>query len=250
MFDSVQHFSQFNLAVFVSGSGSNLQAIIDAVEYAVECKKNENKDYELANVNIALVISDREGAYALERAKKHNIKTAVIGKSETAVLFDTLKSHSIDGIVLAGYLSIMQPEIINAYENRIINIHPSLLPMFGGKGFYGLRVHQAVLASGVKFSGATAHIVDCGVDTGPALVRGVVPVLVDDAAETLQKRVLEIEHVVLVRAVKALVEDGIEALIQKPITLIDDNDKEGVFQFAKGLTTLGNALTVEDKEER
>jgi len=227
--------SYFNLAILISGSGSNLEAVIDAVASG-----------SISNAKVALVISNREGVYGLERAEKHGITNLVIGKNDTEKLLHTLEAYEINGIVLAGYLSILPKNVVEAYNKKIVNIHPALLPMFGGKGFYGLRVHQAVLASGVKFSGATAHIVDCGVDTGPALVRGVVPVLVDDAAETLQKRVLEIEHVVLVRAVKALVEDGIEALIQKPITLIDDKDREETFEFAKGLQELGNALTVED----
>jgi len=227
LFDSVQHFSRFNLAVFASGSGSNLQAIIDAVESAAENKDCE-LDGELANVNIALVISDREGAYALERAKKHNIKSMVIGKNETAVLLDTLKMHNIDGIVLAGYLSIMQPEVINAYENRIINIHPSLLPMFGGKGFYGMRVHQAVIESGEKYSGATIHLVDTGVDTGQVLERFVVEVLPEDTAETLQKRVLETEHFLIVKGVKILTR------IKSDESIIDVIAKEGTGMGIQG----------------
>jgi len=191
----------FNLAVFVSGSGSNLQAIIDAVEN----KANDINNFYPSKATIALVVSDREGVYALERAKKHNIKTVVIGKNETTVLLDTLKSHGVEGIILAGYLSIVSPEIIRAYKDKIINIHPSLLPMFGGKGFYGMKVHQAVIESGEKYSGATIHLVDEGIDTGQILHRFAIEVLPDDTPESLQKRVLEVEHDLIVTAVKHFV---------------------------------------------
>jgi len=213
--DKEQNSRQFNLAVFVSGSGSNLQAIIDAVESAVESKRNENKDSELANVNIVLVISDREGAYALERAKKHGIKSEVIGKNEAARLLDTLKSFDIDGIVLAGYLSILPSEVIDEYKDKIINIHPALLPMFGGKGFYGMKVHQAVIESGEKFSGATIHLVDSGIDTGAVLARFIIEVLPDDTPESLQKRVIKIEHNLVVDGVKILADSKFDESVLK-----------------------------------
>jgi len=186
----------FNLAVLISGSGTNLQAIIDAIENGT-----------IPGAKIELVISNRTGAYGLERAKKHGITNMVIDKNDTAHLLNTLKNHNINGIVLAGYLSILPPEVIKAYTGKIINIHPALLPKFGGKGFYGIKVHQAVLASGDKTSGATAHLVDEGIDTGKILVQKKVPVLPDDTAETLQKRVLEAEHIILVEAVKMMVND-------------------------------------------
>ena len=198
----------FNLAVLISGSGTNLQAVIDATENG-----------EIPNAKVALVVSNKEGAYGLERAKKHGIKNTVIDKNETTKLLNSLKTHDIAGIVLAGYLSILPPEVINEYNGKIINIHPALLPKFGGKGFYGIKVHQAVLASGEDYSGATAHIVDSGIDTGSILVQGIVPVQSDDTAESLQKRVLEIEHIVLVQAVKALVENKIEKLVINPLTV-------------------------------
>lgn len=200
--------SLFNLAVLISGSGTNLQAVIDAVEGGI-----------IPNARLVPVISDREGVFGLERAKKHNIDNMVINKNDTALLHNTLKSYNTDGIVLAGYLSILPPEIISTYDGKIINIHPALLPDFGGKGFYGIKVHQAVLASGEKVSGATAHLVDNGIDTGPVLVRGTVPVLPDDTAESLQKRVLEKEHIVLVRAVKALADGEVDSLKKNPLTL-------------------------------
>jgi len=205
----------FNLAVLISGSGSNLQAVIDAVE-----------DGTIPNAKVALVVSSREGVFGLERAQKHGITNMVINRLDTDRLLETLKEHDINGIVLAGYLTVLTPDVIAAYSGKIINIHPALLPLFGGKGFYGIRVHQAVLASGVKYTGASAHIVDCGIDTGAVLVRGVVPVLSDDTAESLQKRVLTVEHKVLVQAVKAMVEDRIEELIKNPMLQIDEGVNE------------------------
>jgi len=204
----------FNLAVLISGSGSNLQAVIDAVENGT-----------IPNAKVALVVSSRENVYGLERAEKHGITNMVIDRPDTETLINILKAHKIDGIILAGYLTVLSPDVITAYTGRIINIHPALLPLFGGKGFYGIKVHQAVLESGVKYTGATAHIVDYGVDTGAILVRGVIPVLPDDTAESLQKRVLEIEHRVLVQAVKAMVEGRIEELIKNPFTMINEDDE-------------------------
>ena len=202
--------SSFKLAVLISGSGSNLQAVMDAVENG-----------KIPNTGVALVVSNREGAYGLERAALHGVPNMVIDKNDSSKLLEMLDSYNINGIILAGYLAILPPEVINKYSGRIINIHPALLPMFGGKGFYGLKVHQAVLASGASYSGATAHIVDCGIDTGAALVRGVVPILTGDSAEDLQKRVLAIEHNVLVKAAKIMVENKIEKAMKKPMLAID-----------------------------
>jgi len=228
----------FRIAVLISGSGSNLQAIIDFTE-------NET----VSNFEIALVVSSREGAYGLERAKKHGIKSAVIGKDNTDKLLEALSENNIDGIVLAGYLSILPPSVINAYENRIINIHPALLPQFGGMGFYGLKVHQAVLDSGVPYTGASVHIVDCGVDTGAVLIRGVIAVLPDDTAESLQKRVLGVEHTIIVLAVKALADGDTDKLKQKPLMLISDSDRKGVRTYAKEFKELGEKLIDADSEE-
>jgi phosphoribosylglycinamide formyltransferase-1 len=200
--------SSFNLAVLISGSGSNLQAVIDAIENGT-----------IPNAKVALVVSSRENVYGLERAQKYGITNIVIDRHDTKKLMETLKKHRIDGIILAGYLTVLAPDVITAYSGRIINIHPALLPLFGGKGFYGIKVHQAVLAAGEKHTGATAHLVDCGVDTGAVLVRGVLPILPDDTAESLQKRVLVIEHKVLVQAVKALVDGKTEDLIKNPLTI-------------------------------
>jgi len=197
----------FNLAVLISGSGSNLQAVIDAIE-----------DNTISGTTLGLVISNREGVYGLERASKHGIKNLVIDGKNPAKLLEILKTHEIDGIVLAGYLSILPPEVVEAYSKRIINIHPALLPKFGGKGFYGIKVHQAVLDSGVTQTGATVHIVDSGIDTGAILARRIVPVQDGDTAEILQKRVLEAEHKVLVYTVKAMTEGKLSELAAQPVT--------------------------------
>jgi len=226
----------FNLAVLISGSGSNLQAVIDAA-----------RNGTIPNAKVTLVVSSRENVFGLERAAKHGITNMVIDRLDTAKLMDTLKAHSIDGIILAGYLTVLAPEIITAYSGRIINIHPALLPLFGGKGFYGIKVHQAVLASGVQYTGATAHLVDYGIDTGAILVRGVIPVLPNDTAESLQKRVLKIEHNILVQAVKALVDGKTEELIQNPLTITNEDDRDGIHEYTKGLIEPGNSLTHTDK---
>lgn len=176
-----------NIAVFVSGGGTNLQAIIDNIE-----------DGSISKARIALVISNKADAYALERAKKHNIKTKVISKKDfddridyINAQLDILEEHKIDLIVLAGYLSIVPELIIKKYSNKIINVHPSLIPAFSGKGYYGLKVHEEVLKRGCKLTGATVHFVDEGTDTGLIIMQKAVGVEVEDTAESLQKRVME-----------------------------------------------------------
>jgi len=200
--------SLFNLAVLISGTGSNLQAVIDAVENGY-----------IKNAKIALVVSNREGVYGLQRAEKHEIENIVIKKNEPDKLLDTLIKRDINGVILAGYLSVIPSEIVSAYAGRIINIHPALLPSYGGMGYYGLNVHKAVLKAGDKITGATAHIVDTGVDTGAVLIQGKVPVLPGDTPEILQKRVLKTEHKVLVQAIRALVEGETNNLSKNPIML-------------------------------
>lgn len=181
----------FNIAVLISGGGTNLQALIDA---------NKEDKWQ-----IKLVVSDKQNAFGLKRAVSANIKTLFISKYEPVKLLDSLKENDIDGIVLAGYLSILPHEIIKVYEGKIINIHPSLIPAFCGKGFYGAKVHSAVLESGVKVTGATAHFVDTGIDTGPIILQKTVPVLDGDTVDSLQKRVLQTEHEILVEAVRILI---------------------------------------------
>ena len=188
-----------NIAVFVSGGGSNLQSIIDGC--AGGCIKGK----------IRAVISSKEGVYALERAKAAEIPHYVFQKKDyqnaDALYGDILKlleSLETDIIVLAGYLSILNGEIVRRFKNRIINVHPSLIPSFCGMGYYGIKVHEAVLAYGCKVTGATVHFVDEGADTGPIILQEAVEVKEDDTPQSLQHRVLEVEHRLLPRAVKLL----------------------------------------------
>lgn len=179
-----------NITVLVSGGGTNLQAIIDAINSGT-----------VQNARIGLVISSRDDAYALRRAEAAGIKTEVISRKKCAdgaeyekKMLDAMQGgsgHETDLIVLAGFLTVLPEGIIKAYENRIINIHPSLIPSFCGKGYYGLRVHEEVLKRGVKLTGATVHFVDSGCDTGPIILQKAVEVREDDSPETLQKRVME-----------------------------------------------------------
>ena len=178
------------IAVLASGGGTNLQTLIDAVD------KGD------INGEIAAVISDNENAYALERARKHGIKAIYINRKLLAErLMAELQKLDIELVVLAGFLSILDRELVKAYEGRIINIHPSLIPSFCGKGFYGERVHKAALEYGVKVSGATVHFVDEGTDSGPIIFQEAVPVYFEDTSETLAARVLQVEHRLLPAAV-------------------------------------------------
>ena len=175
-----------NIAVLVSGGGTNLQALIDAQGKVLQHGK------------IKLVISSKPGVYALHRAEKVGIEHCVIAKRDyttqeefSNALLQQLQSYQIDMIVLAGYLSILDETIIRAYPNRIINIHPSLIPSFCGKGYYGLKVHEAALHYGVKVTGATVHIVNEIPDGGKILLQKAVDILPTDTPETLQQRVME-----------------------------------------------------------
>ena len=189
------------VAVLVSGGGTNLQAIIDKVA-----------DGSLPQVELVKVIASKESAYALERAAKAGIETAV-AKEQPQVL-EELEGSGAEIIVLAGYMKVLSPEIIKKYRNRIINIHPSLIPKYCGKGFYGIRVHNAVIAAGEKESGATVHYVDEGVDTGEIILQEKVPVLEGDTPEDLAARVLKTEHVILAEGLKISIQnlekEGIE----------------------------------------
>ena len=186
------------IAVFVSGSGSNLQSIIDNIENGT------------LNCEISYVIADRE-CFGLERAEKHGIKSIMLDKKLfgdklsdeiSAILENDIEKT--DYIVLAGYLSILSESFINKWNRKIINIHPSLLPKFGGKGMYGMNVHRAVIEAKETESGCTIHFVDTGVDTGEIILQIKVPVLSDDTPEILQKRVLEKEHILLIEGIKKL----------------------------------------------
>lgn len=193
-----------NIAVFISGGGTNLQAIINAVK--------ENK----INGKIKLVFSNRKNAYGLIRAQNESIDTFYLNRKKFFCneeyderILEELERKNIDLIVLAGYLNILSSKFVSKYSNRIINIHPSLIPSFCGDGFYGENVHKAVIKSGVKFTGATTHFVDEKVDTGAIILQDVVPVLINDDFETVAKRVLEIEHEILVKTVKAFCDNKI-----------------------------------------
>ncbi len=188
-----------NIAVLVSGSGTNLQALIDSQNSGL-----------IRDGRIRLVVSSRQGAYALERARAAGIDAAVIAKKDYAspeefdrALLDRLAQYQIGLVVLAGYLNILSPAVISAYRDRIINIHPSLIPSFCGDGFYGLKVHEAALAYGVKVTGATVHLVNEITDGGRILLQKAVEVQEGDTPEVLQRRVMEqAEWVILPRAVQ------------------------------------------------
>ena len=175
------------IAVLVSGGGTNLQALLDAQDAG-----------GLGPGRIVLVVSNRKAAYALTRAAEHGVATAVLSKvmQPDPVLYDEallriLQENEIDLIALAGFLGIVGEKVLAAYPGRILNIHPALIPAFCGKGFYGLHVHEAVLARGCKVTGATAHLVTAGVDEGPILLQKAVDVLPGDTPEILQRRVME-----------------------------------------------------------
>lgn len=188
------------LAVLVSGSGTNLQAIIDATTTSL-----------LPNAEIAIVISNKKDAYALQRAKKKGIHNLFLNPKDFSnsteydtKLIEIMQEYKVDLIILAGYLRILSKELVIAFSNKIINIHPALLPKFGGKGMYGEKVHEAVLQAKEKESGCTVHFVDNGVDTGPIIAQKKVPVLEGDTVQTLQKRVLAEEHKLLVESIKKI----------------------------------------------
>ena len=193
------------VAAFVSGGGTNLQAIIDAQNAGV-----------IRDAKVELVVSNVSTAYALERAKNAGIKTAVIRKKDfenaaawEAALAKELKDNRIDLIVLAGFMSILSENFIKQFPNKIINVHPSLIPSFCGEGMYGLHVHEAALAKGVKVTGATVHYVNEIVDGGEIIAQKAVEVLRGDTPEVLQKRVMEkAEWIILPRAIQTIAEDA------------------------------------------
>ena len=194
------------IAVLVSGGGTNLQALIDA-----------QKRGELGNGEIALVLSSKPEVYALQRAADNGIPSVVLSRKEYAdiaaysrALTDTLVAEHIDLVVLAGFLTIFDEQVYKAFTNKILNVHPALIPSFCGKGFYGLHVHEAALAKGVKLSGATVHIVTPECDAGPIVLQKAVEVKQDDTPETLQRRIMEeAEWKILPEAVRLFCDDKI-----------------------------------------
>lgn len=191
------------IAIFVSGSGSDMQSVIDATTSGA------------INGKVELIVANKSEIYALERARKSGIDSVVFRLKDytdhvdrdRAILLK-LDEYGIDLIVLAGYLSIVTDVLVKPYEGRIINIHPSLIPKHCGKGYYGIKVHESVLASGDTETGATVHYVDEGADTGAIIEQVVVPVLEGDTPETLQRRVLEQEHKLLPKVVARLCEEN------------------------------------------
>ncbi|MDO4275306.1 MAG: phosphoribosylglycinamide formyltransferase [Eubacteriales bacterium] len=203
------------LGVLVSGGGTNLQAILDAIETG-----------KITNAEVGIVISNNPGAYALQRAEKHGIEAVCISPKQFEnredfhkALLSRLKESNVDLVVLAGFLVAIPPVIVEAYPNKIVNIHPSLIPAFCGVGFYGLHVHEGVLKRGAKVTGATVHFVDTGTDTGPIILQKAVEVQPGDTPEILQRRVMEqAEWDILPRAIdliangKVCVADGIATI--------------------------------------
>jgi phosphoribosylglycinamide formyltransferase-1 len=186
----------------VSGGGSNMQAVLDGIDEGV------------IHAKVVLVISSNKEAYAIERAKQKGIPVKVIsrGDYDSAQAFDeanlkALEASDAQGVVLAGYLSILGKSIISRFKDRIINIHPALIPSFCGKGYYGIHVHEAALAYGVKVTGATVHFVDEGTDTGPIIMQEAVPVQTGDTPKCLQDRVLAVEHQILKQSVALFAAD-------------------------------------------
>lgn len=176
-----------NIVVLVSGGGTNLQALIDA----------EHRG-EIPNGRITCVISSKADAYALERAKQNNIKTRVLARSDyadiaaySAAMVQALQEERADLVIYAGFMTILDEQVVRAFPNKMMNVHPALIPSFCGKGFYGLHVHEEVLKRGVKLTGATVHFVTEVCDGGPIILQGAVPVLQDDTPEVLQRRVME-----------------------------------------------------------
>ena len=197
------------MAVLVSGGGSNLQAIIDAI-----------KDKTITNAEISVVISNNAGAYALERARQNGIEGVCISPKnyETRDAFNQallakIQSYEVDLVVLAGCLVVIPEIMVKAYPNKIINIHPALIPSFCGTGYYGLKVHEGVLKRGVKVTGATVHFVDEGTDTGPIILQKAVEVRQDDTPEILQRRVMEeAEWKIMPQAINLIANGKVEVL--------------------------------------
>lgn len=195
------------IAVLVSGGGTNLQALIDAEKSGI-----------LKSGKITVVVSDKDNAYALERAAKNNIETKVIKKKDypdrdafSKALCDYMLEKEIDLIILAGFLSILSGDFLKVFENKIINVHPSLIPSFCGDGFYGLKVHEAALDYGVKVTGATVHFVNEITDGGKIILQKAVEIKENDTAEILQKRVMEeAEHIILPEAAELFCSDKIK----------------------------------------
>lgn len=202
------------IAVLVSGGGTNLQAIIEGIN-----------NQTITNTEIKVVISNNKNAFSLERAKLNSIASECISPKDYASreifneeLLKCIDSYEVDLIVLAGYLVVVPQQVIEKYCNRIINIHPSLIPAFCGKGYYGLKVHEGVLSRGVKLTGATVHFVDEGTDTGPIILQKAVEVKTGDTPEVLQRRVMEMaEWVILPEAINLIANQKVNVIDGKAV---------------------------------
>ena len=206
--------SQVKIGVLISGGGTNLQSLIDHI-------KSGYIDGE-----IAVVISNKRDAFGLKRAERENIEGLWVDRlaydsdeEYNRKIIEELKARDVDLVVLAGYLKVLSKEFIRKYKNRIMNIHPSLIPSFCGSGYYGERVHEEVLKYGVKYTGVTVHFVDEGTDTGPIILQRVVEVKDDDTVESLKERVLKVEHEALPEAVRLYCEGKIKLDGRKVIIL-------------------------------
>ncbi len=205
------------IAVCVSGGGTNLQAILDAIDNGT-----------ITNAEVKVVISNNKNAYALERAKNHGIENLCISPKDypsreafNETFLEKLDSYEVDLVVLAGFLVVIPPKMIETYRNRIINIHPSLIPSFCGTGYYGLKVHEGVLSRGVKVTGATVHFVDEGTDTGPIILQKAVEVEQDDTPEILQRRVMEqAEWIIMPKAID-LIANGRVSVVDGRVRIED-----------------------------
>lgn len=214
-----------NIAVLVSGGGTNLQAIIDAVESGA-----------ITNTKIGMVFSNNRNAFALERAKKHGIRAEVLVPREfenrdafNEAFYELLVSANPDLIVLAGCLVVIPEKIVKAFSGRIINIHPSLIPSFCGTGYYGLKVHEKALERGVRVSGATVHFVDEGTDTGPIILQKPVMIRPDDTAKSLQQRIMEqAEWKILPKAIDLIANDKVK--VENGKVIIDGYDPEELYK--------------------
>lgn len=197
-----------SIAVLISGGGSNLQSILENIDSG-----------KLKACEVAMVISDRENAKGLDKARCRNIPTYVVDRKTGSEKFSEEILHMVDGkvdlIVLAGFLSILKGDLLTAFKDRIINIHPSLIPAFCGSGMYGIKVHQAAIEAGVKYSGCTVHFVDEGTDTGTIIHQRIVPILEGDTPEDLQKRVLTEEHRALPEVIQWIAEERLKLIGKK-----------------------------------
>ena len=202
------------VGVMVSGGGTNLQAILDAIDNGI-----------ITNTEIEVVISNNKNAYALERAKNHRVEAVCVSPKDFATreefneaLINKLDEYKLDLIVLAGCMVVLPETLIKKYPNKIINIHPALIPSFCGTGYYGLHVHEKVLERGVKLTGATVHFVDAGTDTGPIIMQKAVEVLDDDTPEVLQRRVME-------QAEWKIMPEAINLIANGLVTVVDNKVK-------------------------